>query len=199
MSIGFTPTPWLADSPVRRQRGELQLRIDEMEDALEDRDRKIAELQMECGRLRVAGMQFGGHSLSRPTSRDTHLNEKGGEAVHFAKKIGVANLASSMGFSGSVHKSASVPGLHEWSASTSKRGNRRQSLPAPLGEDGDEFERFAQKARARKLALAARGFEVENVFIDQLFDDAKVLDHAAGHPCLQTNSCPCDVRQSRSA
>ena len=32
---------------------------------------------------------------------------------------------------------------------------------------GDEFEQFSELATARKLALAARGFEFENVFIDQ--------------------------------
>ena len=36
-----------------------------------------------------------------------------------------------------------------------------------------QYDRFVALANARKLALAARGFEVENVFVDQLFDDAE--------------------------
>jgi hypothetical protein len=58
--------------------------------------------------------------------------------------------------------------------SASRRGNRRLALPTPTGEGSDEFARFTSVAMARKISLAARGFEVENVFIDQLFDDAKV-------------------------
>ena len=35
------------------------------------------------------------------------------------------------------------------------------------------YHQFVAMAHARKLALAAHGYEVENVFVDQLFDDAE--------------------------
>ena len=56
-------------------------------------------------------------------------------------------------------------------ASPSKKDGSGQE--AALKPEEQRYQQFVRLATARKLALAAQGFEVENVFIDQLFDDAE--------------------------
>ena len=56
-----------------------------------------------------------------------------------------------------------------------RAGRRRRRARAERGGDGRErarYLRFHEMATARKLALATRGFELQNCFIEQLYDKA---------------------------
>ena len=44
-----------------------------------------------------------------------------------------------------------------------------------VSEEGRQFKRFHELATARKLALASRGYEIEGVFIEDLYNEAKRL------------------------
>ncbi len=52
-------------------------------------------------------------------------------------------------------------------------GLGRRMAIAGLSEEAKRYVRFHELATARKLALASRGYEIENVFIDELYDEAK--------------------------
>lgn len=54
----------------------------------------------------------------------------------------------------------------------SPRGARRGAIGV-LSEEARDYAKFHEIATARKLALASRGYEMEGVFIDELFDEAK--------------------------
>ena len=54
--------------------------------------------------------------------------------------------------------------------SLSRVSSMRMKSTTPLSEEQQRYEKFQQLATARKLALASRGYEVMNVFIDSLYD-----------------------------
>ena len=57
-------------------------------------------------------------------------------------------------------------------AATSRATEHIPTEADALTEEEKEYVRFHEIATARKLALASRGFEVQNVFIDTLYDAA---------------------------
>ena len=59
-----------------------------------------------------------------------------------------------------------------WSPSLRVMARRRMGM-ATLTDEGLLYSRFHKLATERKVALASRGLEIENVFIDDLFDDAR--------------------------
>lgn len=164
------PSPIL---PPGREQDELRLRCDELEEALEDRSHKISLLQAECGKLRLGATASASRAGGGPGPGE--VPQGSADPAQSAKWVGVPSLAASAGASlaeVSQRRPLAAGRLGEMSAS--RRSNRRLNLPTPTGEGSDQFARFSNVAMTRKLLLAARGFEVENVFIDQLYDDAKV-------------------------
>jgi len=189
----------MADSKLSKmssERDEMRSRADGLEEALEDRDRRIAELETQCGRLRMSSCGSSSASLAEslraphsclatPTASSFGSRPISGESVRFARRVGLGDLAASSRGMDALHSSGLLDsGLDSGlSAPTPAPPGeavlRGREAAARLPPDADEFDHFSQLATARKLALAARGFEFENVFIDQLFDDAKVR---ARHP-----------------
>lgn len=168
------PNPQCLLALPHRERDELRLRCDELEEALDDRGRKISQLQAECGKLRLGATASASRAGGWPGSGEGALRGSTDPVRFTAKTVGAASLGVSAGadLSETLRLRHGCGSVGEMSAS--RRGNRRLALPTPTGEGSDEFARFTSVAMARKISLAARGFEVENVFIDQLFDDAKV-------------------------
>ena len=135
---------------------ETKAKLDAKEQQLHERDQTIRELRASGARL------IDSPTTPRlPLGASAPLVRKGDTAAFAAvakKRISVLHGSGGGGRSPTRNRhSAPTPG----------------SSGAPISEAAAEYKRFHALATSRKLALASRGYEVENIFIDDLFDDAQ--------------------------
>ena len=69
--------------------------------------------------------------------------------------------------------------------SAGPRTSIRVAPKAEVSEEEKKYMLFHQLATARKLALASRGFEVQNIYIDELFDEAQDVPQNEWHEFIR--------------
>ena len=133
----------------RERHADLQEQVSAMEEIISQRDAEISELKAQLAQ-QVGGGGGGGLGGSPDGSAARGALLRSGNSVRFAQ-VAKRPLAQS-------------------GARMSERNAERK----PLSAEAQAYDEFHQRATARKLNLASRGFEFENIFIDQLYEKAVV-------------------------
>ena len=158
------------------QMEELTASIKEMEEAIVQRDVLLQDKEEE---LLAAKAVMATASPVRASVRGSHVARHvsrrqrqgiGGAAGDFTYGSDGANGGGGGHRLGMLRESSGADAYAFDAADMLSLDAASQSVSSSDSREA-RYHRFVELATARKLALAARGFEVENVFVDQLFDD----------------------------
>ena len=174
---------------LREKNDELLQQLAESEQLVELRERENSELQARVEELEhmiASGAGGGAIALSREASADGEDDWKE-DAISTAEaelkaamaagdperlKLAIANASATVA-KARARGSQVVKKQQVLGGGDGQRSQATEHLPTvadPLSEEEKLYIHFHELATGRKLALASRGYEVQNIFIDSLYD-----------------------------